>query len=234
MSEAASWWALSLGLGCCCALLAWPQRRQSFFGRNTLLLRYCPPPVAQVLAVALVPLVLAAAALGLSQWLSGQSLTAWLATLAFWSKPISVALSLQALGLLLHRRMYGAPLLLLPAALSLQLWLYYQALGIDFSRLGMIYAAALLLALPGLIFALARIDPARRLPAARFLACLLLILQWLHATDTSWAGYFQGYEWITLASAVQAPSILLTLIVAGYCYSYLWQNLRNRRMGKRP
>ncbi|MCY4017425.1 MAG: hypothetical protein OXF82_09755, partial [Gammaproteobacteria bacterium] len=159
---------------------------------------------------------------------------AWLATLAFWSKPISVALSLQALGLLLHGRMYGAPLLLLPAALSLQLWLYYQALGIDFSRLGMIYAAALLLALPGLIFALARIGPARRLPAARFLACLLLILQWLHATDTSWAGYFQGYEWITLASAVQAPGILLTLIVAGYCYSYLWQNLRNRRMGKRP
>ena len=224
MSEAASWWALSLGLGCCCALLAWPLRQQSFFGRNKLVQRYCPPPVALGLGLALIPATLACAALWLSQWLSGQSVTVWLATLEFWSRPIGVVLSLQALGLLLHGRMYGALLLLLPAALSLQLWLFYQALGIEFSRLGMLYAAALLLALPGLIFALGRIDLARRLPAARFLACLLLILQWLYATDTSWAGYFQGYEWITLESAVQAPGILLVLILIGYS----WQNLRDR------
>ena len=229
MSEAASWWALSLGLGCCCALLAWPPRWQSFFGRDALVRRYCPPPVALGLSLALVPATLACAALWLSQWLSGQSVTVWLATLELWSRPIGVALSLQALGLLLHGRMHGALLLLLPAALSLQLLLFYQALGIEFSRLGMLYAAALLLALPGLIFALGRINLARRLPAARFLACLLLILQWLYATDTSWADYFQGYEWITLASAVQAPGILLVLIIAGYS----WQNLRDRRVRAR-
>ena len=222
MNETASWWSLSLLLACLCAWLAWPTRERSFFSTNALVSRHCPEMAVWALRLALVPTILAAAALALSEWLTAQSVLVWLGMLEVMAAPVGVLLSLQAVGLLFHGRVYGGVLVLLPGALSLQHWLYYQALDVEFTRLGMMYALALLILLPGLIFSIGRIDIARRLPAARFLACLLLVLQWLYATDSRWTNFFQGYDWITLESAVLAPGLMFALIGAGY----LWQHLR--------
>ncbi len=223
MNEVASWWALSLVLGCLCALFAYPPHRQSFFGAH----RYCrrlPRMLSRLLYLTVVPLSLAVVALALSGWLTEQSVPAWLAAISGYGKVIGVALSLQALCLLLHRRMYGSWILLATGALSFQLWLFYQALGVDFSLLGRLYGAALFIAFTAAIAAVGRVDPEARWAVARLLAFLLLALQWLFATGSGPAADFTGFDWLTPGMAVLTPSAMLALTLIGFS----WQSFASR------
>ena len=224
MNEVASWWVLSLALGCLCALIAYPSHRQSFLGAHRLF-RRLPRVLSYILYLTLVPSSLACLALGLSAWLTEQSVGGWLVSISGYSGAIGVVLSLQALCLLLHRRMYGTWVLLLLGALSFQLWLFYQALGIDFSLLGMLYGAALFISLTASIAIVERIDSHARWIVARFLAILLLVLQWLFATDSRTIVDFTGFSGLTPGMALLTPAAMLALAAAGFA----WQVLADRK-----
>ena len=146
------------------------------------------------------------------------------------AKPIGVILSLQALCLLLHRKMYGSWVLLLLGALSFQLWLFYQSLGIEFSHLGMFYGAALFILLTAATAIVDRINSNSRLIVARFFAFLLLVLQWLFATGSRTIAEFSGLEGLTPSMALLTPALMLTLTIAGFA----WQTLvyRTARAGR--
>lgn len=229
MNEVASWWVLNLALGCLCALFAYPSHRQSFPGAHRLF-RRLPRTLSYLLYLTLVPLSLACIALSLSAWLTEQSVPGWLESIFGYARVIGVVISLQALCLLFHRRMYGSWVLLLLGALSFQLWLFYQALGIDFSLLGMFYGAALFVFLTASIAIVDRIDLHARLIVARFLAFLLLFLQWLFATGSRTIADFTGFNGLTPGIALLTPVLMLTLVLAGFA----WQALVDRmaRVGR--
>ena len=220
MNEVASWWVLNLALGCLCALFAYPSHRRSFLGAHRLC-RRLPRTISYLLYLTLVPLSLACVALGLSAWLTEQSVPGWLESISGYARVIGVVLSLQALCLLLHRRMYGSWVLLLLGALSFQLWLFYQALGIDFSLLGMFYGAALFVFLTASIAIADRIDSHARLIVARFLAFLLLVLQWLFATGSRTIVDFAGLNGLTPSMALLTPALMLILSLAGFAWQVI-------------
>lgn len=220
MNEVASWWVLNLALGCLCALFAYPSHRQSFLGAHRLF-RRLPRTLSYFLYLTLVPLSLACIALSLSAWLTEQSVPGWLESISGYARAIGVVVSLQALCLLLHRRMYGSWILLLLGALSFQLWLFYQALGIDFSLLGMFYGAALFIVLTASIAIVDRIDLHARLIVARFLAFLLLVLQWLFATGSRTIVDFTGFNGLTPRIALLTPALMLVLTLAGFAWQVL-------------
>ena len=229
MNEVASWWVLSLALGCLCALFAYPSHGQSFLGAHRQL-RRLPRMLSYFLYLTLVPLSLACFALALTAWLIEQSVQDWLESMVAFAKPIGVILSLQAHCLLLHRKMYGSWVLLLLGALSFQLWLFYQSLGIEFSHLGMFYGAALFILLTAATAIVDRINSNSRLIVARFFAFLLLVLQWLFATGSRTIAEFSGLEGLTASMALLTPALMLTLTIAGFA----WQTLvyRTARAGR--
>ncbi len=239
MNEVAAWWMLSLLLCALCALLVWPPRGESFFetGNGAALLRSIfrgevvrGEIAGKMLAVAATPLGLAALALAASVWLSEQSIQIWLETLARYAPAVAVALSLQALCLLLHSRLIGAWLTLPLAALSLQLWLYYQALGIEFSLLGRFYAAALLLLVAAAIKVMRRIQPVPRLIPARFCALLLLVLQWLFTAGETVRVDPIGLAWLAESRIHLAPLLLVALVAAGAAWRMFGHRTMKTRM----
>ncbi len=229
MNEVASWWTLSLALGCLCVLLAWPSPGQSIPGAGKLI-RLLPERLPPVLYLTFVPLSLAATAMALSSWLTEQSVPVWLETISGYAGAIEVALSLQALCLLFHGKMYGGWVLLLLGSLSFQLWLFYQALGIDFVLLGTLYGAALFIFLAAAIAIIDRINRESRLAVARFLAFLLIVLQWLFTTGPRAIVELSGFHWLDSGTIYLTPLLMLVLISIGFSWQFLWVKIvRNRK-----
>lgn len=215
MNAAEYWWVLSMSTGCLYALLASTEYQRSPLARIRIVKTW-PLSLKQGVYCLYLPLLLALCALGLSDWLTEQSFTAWLLNLEEFGKLVGILLSLQAVYFLIHGRVFGTWVLLLISTLTLQLWLYYQALGIDFRSLGQVYAAALFVVLAAINCALLAIDEKIKLAFARPLAGLVPVIQWLFSTAAIPSNTVVGFDWVTLDTTLFPIGLMLLLVAAGY------------------
>ena len=209
------WWLLSLSASCLYALLAastYPESRWT--GKRVL--RNWPRWLRAGLFSIWLPILLALAAVGFSAWLTGQSFSRWLLTLEEFGKLPAILLSLQALGFLIHGYVLGTTLLLLCGTLSLQFWLYYQALGIDFNSLSLIYATAVFVVFTLFRFGMHVIDADIRMAFARPLAILVLTLQWAFTAKSATGRPVAGMDWVSPETTLAPIGLILLFVMVGY------------------
>ncbi|MCY4356230.1 MAG: hypothetical protein OXD01_01775 [Gammaproteobacteria bacterium] len=214
MSAPLHWWVLSLAVSCFYALLA-----STLYPRwlGIRRLQHWPSWVKTGIYILYMPLLLALGAVGFSDWLTGQSVAYWSKVLSDFGKIMAIVLSLQALCFLFHGRVYGTFLLLMVSTMSLQLWLYYQALGIDFRNLGLIYAITVFMVVAGLRLFLHRPETEVRIMLARTLAILVLAMQWAFTANFISADPVQsGFAWVTLQTTLVPCGLMMLLVAIGY------------------
>ena len=220
------WWALSMSLGCLYVLLADTDYQNSLLSRSPIGQAWPQWMKLGVYYLSL-PLLLAMCSLSLSDWLTAQSFPAWLAKIEEFGKLVGILLSLQAVYFLAHGKVFGSWLLLVASTLTLQLWLYYQALGIDFRLLAQAYASALFIAVAAVSFALHAIDIKFKVAFARPLAVLVVIAQWLFSTASVSANSIAGFGWLTCNTTLMPIASMAILVFAGYAWKG-WQSHSSR------
>jgi len=217
------WWVLSMSAGCIYALLANTEYQHSILERARVLKPY-PQWVKLGIYYLSLPMLLALCALVLSDWLTEQSFPTWLLKLEEFGELVGILLSLQAVYFLMHDRVFGAWFLLAASTLTLQLWLYYQALGLDFQTLGQAYAGVLFLVLAAVSFTLHAIDTKFKLAFARPLAVLVLITQWVFSTAEVSANTIIGFDWLSLDTTIVPIGLMALLVLAGYVGQWWWSH----------
>lgn len=213
-------------MACLCGLFA----RAGYESSIVFKLRHTqawPHALKLVIHSLTIPVLLLGCVLSFSDWLTYQSFAVWLLTLEEYGKLIGILLSLQAVHFVLHKRFVGSVVLLVASTLTLQLWLYYQALGIDFQRLGQGYAIAVFVIFSAVNYLLYAIDQQVKDAIAQPLACLVLVSQWAFSTSAISPGSAIGFEWITLNTTVIPLGPMVLLVLAGYI-GQPWLSRRSR------
>ena len=214
------WWVLSMSAACLYGLFARVDYQHSMLFKPRLIQAW-PHALKLAIHCLCVPVLLAICVLSLSDWLTEQSFALWLLTLEEYGKLIGILLSLQAVYFILHNSLVGSVALLVVSTLTLQLWLYYQALGIDFQTLAQVYAAAIFVVLAFINFLLHAIDQQIRDAIASPLACLVLVSQWIFSTSVIAPDSVIGFDWITLNTTLIPIGFMLLLVISGYM-GQLW------------
>lgn len=220
------WWALSMSAGCLYALLASGDYQHSLLARSRVLQSW-PHYLKLGIYTLWLPVLLGVCAVSLSEWLTEQSFAIWLANLQEFGKLVGILLSLQAVYFLFHGRVFGAWVLLVVSTLTLQLWLYYQSLGIEFRTLGLAFAALLFAFLAVINFALHKIDLPIRTALARPLAGFVLLIQWIFSATTVSARSVVEFDWLTFENTVVPVGLMFALILLGYIWQ-VWPGQTNK------